>query len=171
MSSQPPRNTSLARRALPALVLTGSAIGLLTQLDRPSDKGELADGARGASGALAATPIPATTVAPAGRSSNSSSVPAAPACTNAPVVGPVVQTRWGPVQVTAALNDDGSLCNITSATGPSGDRRSISINARALPVLRMRAVAAGGTGFQAVSGATVTSTGYRSSLQAILDAS
>jgi len=79
-------------------------------------------------------------------------------------------TRFGPVQVTAQLNDDGTLCDITTATGPSDDRRSMMINTRALPVLRLRALQAGGTGFQAVTGATLTSQGYRASLQAILDA-
>ena len=45
------------------------------------------------------------------------------------------------------------------------------INARAVPALEAQVLAAGNASFDGVSGATVTSDGYRSSLQAILDAS
>ena len=82
--------------------------------------------------------------------------------------GPAVQTRWGPVQVEAIVSADGKVCDVQALQSPNGARRSIAINAEALPVLHDRAVQSG-TAFDAVSGATITSEGYRSSLQAIVD--
>jgi uncharacterized protein with FMN-binding domain len=45
----------------------------------------------------------------------------------------------------------------------------VSINQRAVPTLDQRALAAGGTNFSGVSGATYTTNAYKKSLQAILD--
>ena len=51
---------------------------------------------------------------------------------------------------------------------PDGDRKSISINARAVPELEAAVLASGDANFDNISGATVTSDGYRESLQAII---
>jgi len=83
--------------------------------------------------------------------------------------GPTVDTRWGPVQISAAFAADGSICDIQVLQYPSDHRKSVFINERALPVLHDRAIAAQSAQFDAVSGATVTSAGYRRGLQAILD--
>jgi uncharacterized protein with FMN-binding domain len=97
-------------------------------------------------------------------------MPASPAtCAGNAVTGPVEQTRWGPVQVAAVLDAKGAVCEVKALQTPSDHRKSVQINARAVPILHSRVVAARGTGFQAVSGATITSEGYRASLQAILD--
>jgi uncharacterized protein with FMN-binding domain len=53
---------------------------------------------------------------------------------------------------------------------PSGNGRDREINAYALPVLRQETLAAQSATIDAVSGATVTSEGYRESLQSALDA-
>ena len=97
-----------------------------------------------------------------------STVPAAPQACSKDETGPAVQTRWGPVQVEALVSADGKVCDVQALQSPSGARRSIAINAEALPILHDRAVQSG-TAFDAVSGATITSEGYRSSLQAIVD--
>jgi uncharacterized protein with FMN-binding domain len=52
---------------------------------------------------------------------------------------------------------------------PNGNGRDREINARALPVLRRETLTAQSADIDAVSGATVTSDGYKQSLQAALD--
>lgn len=93
--------------------------------------------------------------------------PAAP--TSRVVTGPAVSTRWGPVQV--AITVAGRTITAADAVVvPSENRRDVEINARAIPVLTEETVKAQGAGIDAVSGATVTSGGYVTSLQAALDA-
>ena len=89
-------------------------------------------------------------------------------CTAAEVTGPVARTEWGPVQVAAKVQN-GSVCAVRTIQYPDGDRKSVSINTRALPTIEQQVLAAGNASFDGVSGATVTSQGYRESLQAILD--
>jgi len=101
-------------------------------------------------------------------SGGSGSTSSSAACSAAEVTGPVVRTEWGPVQVAAQVTN-GRVCGIRTLTTPDGDRKSVMINARAVPALEQQVLAAGDASFQGVSGATVTTEGYRSSLQAILD--
>ena len=93
----------------------------------------------------------------------------APACTGTTTDGPAVDTRFGPVQVAATISSDGTLCDVKALVTPSSHRRSVQINNFAVPVLHDRAIAAQGPGFNAVSGATLTSDAYATSLQSILD--
>jgi uncharacterized protein with FMN-binding domain len=121
-------------------------------------------------GTVLANTIPVATVPPPPTTVPVTTVLVDPnACTAAPIDGPSVTTRWGPVQVQAVLRTDGTVCEVTALVTPSAHRKSVQINDRAKPILHDRVVAAGGTEFQSVSGATVTSKGYRASLQAILD--
>jgi uncharacterized protein with FMN-binding domain len=178
------RPPSLARRALPAITLAGAGGLLLVKLDHPS--GTALSPTAEAPSPLSATATPTTAVPPATVSNAAtgtvpSTVPAAPATTAAPaasaagsaacandVVGPSVETRWGPVQVEALVSADGRVCDVQAVQSPSSERRSISINQRALPILHDQAVQSAAS-FDGVTGATVTSEGYRASLQAILD--
>jgi uncharacterized protein with FMN-binding domain len=114
----------------------------------------------------ATTAAPVTTAPPAIDATAATTVGA---CTGEVVSGPVVSTRWGPVQVAAIVSADGRLCSVDAVQTPWDDRKSVEINDYAVPLLNARALAAG-TDFDAVSGATVTSEGYRRSLQAVLDA-
>lgn len=84
------------------------------------------------------------------------------------ITGDTVQTRWGPVQVQASVTPDGTICSSEAVVYPSGDGESIAINNQALPLIE-RSVAAQGVAFDSVSGATITSEGYRASLQSVLD--
>jgi len=160
-----PRHASLARRALPALTLAGAGGLLLLELDHPSSpatpSAAPAFGTASSSGAATAAPGTAPGTIP-------STVPAAPQACSKDETGPAVQTRWGPVQVEALVSAEGKVCDVKAVQSPDGARRSIAINAEALPILHDRAVQSG-TAFDAVSGATITSEGYRSSLQAIVD--
>lgn len=90
------------------------------------------------------------------------------ACDAAEVTGPVVQTEWGPVQVAARVSS-GRVCAVRTIMTPDGDRKSMMINARAVPRIEQNVLAAGDATFDGISGATVTTEGYRESLQAILD--
>ncbi|WP_433360457.1 FMN-binding protein [Actinoplanes sp. CA-142083] len=83
--------------------------------------------------------------------------------------GSTAQTRWGPVQVTITV-DGGKITGVAVPTYPNENRRDQEINARALPTLRQETLDKQSADIDAVSGATVTSDGYKESLQAALDA-
>ena len=106
--------------------------------------------------------------APAPVAPRTNSAPTTADCSAAEQTGPIVRTEWGPVQVAAKVQS-GRVCAVRVIQYPDGDRKSVSINARAIPALEQRVLVAGDASFDGVSGATVTSDGYRRSLQAILD--
>ena len=83
--------------------------------------------------------------------------------------GSVAQTRWGPVQVTITVSG-GKITDVAVPAYPSENGRDVEINARALPVLRQETLDKQSADIDAVSGATVTSDGYKESLQSALDA-
>jgi hypothetical protein len=85
------------------------------------------------------------------------------------VNGTVAQTRWGPVQVQVQISG-GRITGVKALQQPTGSDRDDEINGYALPQLRAEVLAAQSGRIDAVSGATVTSGGYRESLQAALDA-
>jgi uncharacterized protein with FMN-binding domain len=85
------------------------------------------------------------------------------------VNGTVAQTEWGPVQVQVSLAG-GRIMDVVPLVYPTGSGRDQSINAYALPRLRQQVLSAQSAQIDGVSGATVTSDGYRESLQAALDA-
>jgi uncharacterized protein with FMN-binding domain len=85
------------------------------------------------------------------------------------VDGSVAQTRWGPVQVRIATSG-GKITDVTALQVPDGNFRDQQINDRAVPILRQEALAAQSAEIDTVSGATVTSDGYRESLQSAIDA-
>ncbi len=98
-------------------------------------------------------------------------MPAAPSC-NGAIDGPIVDTRWGPVQVSASVSADGTLiCTVNAPITPTDHRKSVRINDRAVPLLNDFAMFTQGAVFDSVSGATITSRAYKQSLQAILDGS
>jgi uncharacterized protein with FMN-binding domain len=64
----------------------------------------------------------------------------------------------------------GKITDVAVPTYPTGNPRDEEINAYALPVLRQAVLNAQSANIDTVSGATVTSDGYKQSLQAALDA-
>jgi uncharacterized protein with FMN-binding domain len=84
------------------------------------------------------------------------------------VTGPVVQTRWGPVQVQVTVKG-GKLTDVSVPQYPNGNPRDQQINAYALPILVQESLQAQSATIDMVSGATVTSDGYLQSLQGALD--
>jgi uncharacterized protein with FMN-binding domain len=85
------------------------------------------------------------------------------------VNGSVAQTRWGPVQVRVTITG-GKITDVQALQYPNGNNRDAEINSYALPQLHDQAIAAQSARIDGVSGATVTTDGYTSSLQSALDA-
>jgi uncharacterized protein with FMN-binding domain len=119
------------------------------------------------------SPAPTTGAAPDG------STPTGPAPTtgsaptggsgNTVANGTVAQTRWGPVQVQVTIAG-GRITDVKTLQQPNGNFRDQEINSYAVPQLREEVLSAQSANIDTVSGATVTSNGYISSLQAALDA-
>ncbi|MEA2151100.1 MAG: hypothetical protein QOD69_2930 [Solirubrobacteraceae bacterium] len=82
------------------------------------------------------------------------------------VTGPSANMRWGPVRVRITVKGR-RITNVT-ATAPTERPKSRSINQRALPILRQEALRAQSARIFVVSGATLTSDAYGSSLQAAI---
>ncbi|GAA2160143.1 FMN-binding protein [Pedococcus bigeumensis] len=82
--------------------------------------------------------------------------------------GDTVQTRWGPVQVRITVAG-GKITASEAVVYPNGNREDEQINSFALPVLNQEVVSAQSANIDMVSGATVTSEGYLTSLQSAID--
>lgn len=76
--------------------------------------------------------------------------------------------EYGTVQV-AIVVTNGKITDVKVLDFPRTDPRSAQINSTALPRLRSSALAAQRSDIDTVTGATVTSDGYRQSLQAAID--
>lgn len=83
--------------------------------------------------------------------------------------GDATQTQWGVVQVQITVTN-GKVTASEAIQHPTGNGHSDQINAYAVPTLNSEAVAAQSANIDSVSGATVTSQGYTTSLQSALDA-
>lgn len=81
--------------------------------------------------------------------------------------GETIQTRFGPVQVEATV-ENGSVTAVTALTYPTGDHESAQINASAIPALEQQAVEAQSANISGVSGASYTSAAFAESLQSAL---
>ncbi len=82
--------------------------------------------------------------------------------------GPVVDTRFGPVQVRVSFAN-GRITESQAVQTPNDRRRSVMINQYATPILRQETLSAQSANIDLVSGATVTSEAYTQSLQAAID--
>jgi uncharacterized protein with FMN-binding domain len=82
--------------------------------------------------------------------------------------GPSTDTRWGPVQVSITVAD-GKITDVTVPVYPNGNGRDQEINAYALPELTQATLDSQDGNVDMISGATVTSQGYATSLQGALD--
>lgn len=193
------RPPSLLKRLWPALAIATVSSGVLVALDHPATSGPLVSGASGSGAARSGASSNSASTVPAQASAGGAprtaptmqTVPAArgqstgasaptsgaqattgdpgAACTGAVKDGPEEQTRFGIVQVEATISASGRICAVDAIQSPNDRGRSIRINQQAVPILDQRAIEAQGVNFQVVSGATVTTGGYKASLQAILD--
>jgi uncharacterized protein with FMN-binding domain len=83
--------------------------------------------------------------------------------------GSAVQTRFGTVQVQITVKA-GAITDVTALQLTDNDRKSVQISNRAAPLLRAAVIKAQSAQVQTISGATVTSAAYLTSLQGALDA-
>jgi uncharacterized protein with FMN-binding domain len=83
--------------------------------------------------------------------------------------GDPAATRFGDVQVQIIVTN-GKITSADAVQYPNGNRHDQQINAYAIPILNSEVVDAQSATIDAVSGATVTSDGYISSLQSAIDA-
>ena len=118
----------------------------------------------GASGSSSSSGSGSSGAAGASGSSGSSG-----AAGSATYKGAVVQTRFGAVQVQITVSA-GKVTDVTALQLTDDDRKSIQISNRAAPLLRSEVLAAQSADVQTISGATITSNAYLTSLQAALDA-
>ena len=185
---------TFSRRVLPTLTLIGASGFLLAALDRPSTGIDLGSGPPLNTDAFpsnttdvvvltapptsaGATAPPTSTGATAPPSSTTATapppvqttVPPAPAVCGATVVGPTISTKYGPVQVKASVDGQGTVCSSQGIVWPTADRKSVRINDQAIPLLNQWSAHAGNASFNSISGATYTSKAYKKSLQAIID--
>ncbi|NQW71740.1 MAG: FMN-binding protein [Actinobacteria bacterium] len=146
---------TLARHLAPAAALGGLAIAIVGLLDP----------------ALAAGRSPAgddmTAMALTDIAAQQGGATAATCDTAETVTGPIVTTRWGPVQVAATIAGD-TLCEAHAVVWPTSERQSRQISTYAVPELDAQATQQG-VMLDGVSGATYTTEGYRESLQQLVD--
>lgn len=105
-----------------------------------------------------------TTMAPA----SAPAAPTASALADGTWTGKAVTHRFGSVTVTITVQG-GRIAAVSERVIDDGQRKSQSINARAVPTLRSEVVAASSAEVGSVSGATYTSRAYLTSLQSALD--
>ncbi|MEY3618763.1 MAG: hypothetical protein RL726_1461 [Actinomycetota bacterium] len=193
------RKDTFARRVVPALTLIGASGAILAALDRPSDGLDAAVGPPLSTATNESTVTVIPTIAPSSgaattqttvvgdQNSTQATNPPTPTPTVAPVVestvppapapvacggmilGPTIDTKFGPVQVQASVDSTGYVCSAQGVVWPTRDRESVDINNQAVPLLDQWAAYQHDASFNSISGATYTSKAYKQSLQAIID--
>jgi uncharacterized protein with FMN-binding domain len=149
-----------------ALASTLLAAALLLGFQAPDD-GSIAQTTGGDSAGALSAGTNASGVAAAGSTPRPTASTASTASGAAVVDGPVISTRFGPVQVEIKVSG-GKLVSVTALELPSGGH-SGRISSQAGPILASEALAAQSASIDTVSGATYTSLAYERSLQAALD--
>ncbi len=142
----------------------------------PDSAGALSDVAPVSTGTTAAAPAPTPSASSSSSSSSasgSSSSGAAGQTTSRGLrdgtyTGSSANTRYGLLQVQITVSG-GSITDVQVPEYPSSNGRDQQINSRALPTLMQETIQAQSAQVDMVSGATYTSTGYRTSLQSALD--
>jgi len=86
----------------------------------------------------------------------------------ATVTGTAASTRYGPVQVKVTVSN-GKITSVEAIEYPTDRARDVQINSYAIPLLDKEAVAANSAKIDTISGATYTSTGFKTSLQSALN--
>lgn len=124
-------------------------------------------------GTSSGTVPPASSTPGAGQSTAQPAPSAPPPVTSTGLVdgtyqGPSTSTRWGPVQVQITVSG-GKVTDVQAIDYPTENGRDQQINSYAIPRLAKEALAAQSAKIDMVSGATVTSRGYITSLQSALD--
>ena len=166
----------MPKRGIAALAITAFALVLLLSFKTPdvvpargggvavvepgTGTGSSANAGTGSGSTTAQAP--GQTPAPTKSTGNGSNTAAA-----ATIDGPVVDTRYGAVQVEIVVSG-GQLKDVVALQLPTG-RHSGQISTAVAPILRQEALQAKSAAIDTVSGATYTSDAYAQSLQSALD--
>jgi uncharacterized protein with FMN-binding domain len=94
--------------------------------------------------------------------------PARVAAPSRVIAGPIFSTPFSAIQVGVVMTG-GKLTEVRTLLLTGDGAHTQALNRRAEPILRRRALAAGGAKFEVVSGATYTSESYQESLQGAID--
>jgi uncharacterized protein with FMN-binding domain len=157
----------MPKRGIAALAITAFALVLLLSFKTPDVVPARAGGVAvvepgtgsGSTTAQAPGQTPAPTTKSTGNGSNTAAADT--------IDGPVVDTRYGAVQVEIVVAG-GQLKDVVALQLPTG-RHSGQISTAVAPILRQEALQAKSAAIDTVSGATYTSDAYARSLQAALD--
>lgn len=122
----------------------------------------------GAQTTTSAPPAPNTTSTAPTTNRTSTKTSASASASARSTVGSAVSTRYGVVQV-KVVTVGHRITAVSFAQLTSHDGRSAQINSQAGPLLLSETLSAQSAHVDAVSGATYTSDGYRTSLQSALD--
>jgi FMN-binding domain len=156
----------MPKRGAVALGLTALALVLLLNFQVPTDTVTVGR-QPGVSGPVATIPGSPTGGGASSGGTGGSGGSTDNASGKSQVTGPVVDTRFGPVQVAVTV-DAGKIVDISAVELPVGGR-SGQISTYAEPILHTQALQAQSANIDGVSGATYTSIAYARSLQAALD--
>ncbi len=159
------------KAGLPNAQADNTAAGPLDSSGAPA-AGGAGGGTAGSNGQPNGQPT-AKPTAPGTASRSGRSAPPAPAggtgLHQGTFTGTVAQTPYGSVQVRITVTG-GRMTDVTAVQLPKVEARSLDIDRTAVPAMRQEALKVQSANIHAVSGATYTSQGYRTSLQAALDA-
>jgi uncharacterized protein with FMN-binding domain len=142
-----------------------------------SGSNDLSGTSSGAASGAAADPSPAAESSPAAGSQHSAGTATKKAAgstsksakaASSTFLGDPVMTRWGIVQVKITVNK-ASIVSAGVVQVPMDNGHDVEINNYAVPILNQAVISAQSANFDGVSGATVTSDGYKQSLQTALD--
>lgn len=161
------KNSARVMTAIASVGVLGSGWALGTAKDSDSAEPSVTQPETSATQTRSATggSAPAT-----GSSSSSSTTTAATsggASRSGTFTGPATKYRYGTITVSVTL-DNGRITDV-QASANVNDHESPRYNSRAFPALRTAVLSANGADVETVSGATLTSKAYRTSLQAALD--
>lgn len=113
------------------------------------------------------SPTPSDRPRPTAAGSRRPKAPATAAASTT-YTGRIIQTSRGPVEVRIVVRSD-RIVAVAVPVHPGGDPLSVQINSYALPRLVQETRSAQNSHIDMISGATITSDGYRQSLQSALD--
>ncbi len=178
-STSGPTTTAVASGAAPATGSGGTSAGSGTSGSGTSSSGTSGSSGTGSSGSgtsgsgtsgsgTSGSGTSGSGTAGSGTSGSGTSGSGSSAAAGQTVTGSVAQTRWGPVQVELTVSG-GKVTAVNVLQYPNGNGRDQEINSYALPVLVQETISAQSANIDMVSGATVTSDGYLTSLQSALD--
>jgi uncharacterized protein with FMN-binding domain len=159
----------MVRRTALSISALALAAALLLNFQGPGQASTLVIGTAGSGSSVSSgTSSGTTSGTSSGSSGSTATATAGPATGTATYTGNLVSTQFGDVQVQITVTD-GAITDVQALALPVGGH-SGQISNIVAPMLRNEALAAQSASIDVISGATYTSRGYATSLQAALDA-